>query len=151
MVRAAKLFGCLLVATVLLTGCSSEETLTCSMEDESSGVSMEQIVDMTFKDDKINKVKMTVNTKATNDTMKENWDLIASSMDEQFDEKTSDGVSLSKNNDADNYTYKVELSVDLDKATEDSLSEYGLDGITSDNATLEETKKEAEDSGFTCK
>ncbi len=151
MVRAAKLFGCLLVATVLLTGCSSEETLTCSMEDESSGVSMEQIVDMTFKDDKINKVKMTVNTKATNDTMKENWDLIASSMDEQFDEKTSDGVSLSKNNDADNYTYKVELSVDLDKATEDSLSEYGLDGITSDNSTLEETKKEAEDSGFTCK
>ena len=151
MVRAAKLFGCLLVATVLLTGCSSEETLTCSMEDESSGVSMEQIVDMTFKDDKINKVKMTVNTKATNDTMKENWDLIASSMDEQFDEKTSDGVSLSKNNDADNYTYKVELSVDLDKATEDSLSEYGLDGITSDNSTLEETKKEAENSGFTCK
>lgn len=151
MVRSAKLFGCLLVATVLLTGCSSEETLTCSMEDESSGVSMEQIVDMTFKDDKINKVKMTVNTKATNDTMKENWDLIASSMDEQFDEKTSDGVSLSKNNDADNYTYKVELSVDLDKATEDSLSEYGLDGITSDNSTLEETKKEAEDSGFTCK
>lgn len=151
MVRAAKLFGCLLVATVLLTGCSSEETLTCSMEDESSGVSMEQVVDMTFKDDKINKVKMTVNTKATNDTMKENWDLIASSMDEQFDEKTSDGVSLSKNNDADNYTYKVELSVDLDKATEDSLSEYGLDGITSDNSTLEETKKEAEDSGFTCK
>ena len=151
MVRAAKLFGCLLVATVLLTGCSSEETLTCSMEDESSGVSMEQIVDRTFKDDKINKVKMTVNTKATNDTMKENCDLIASSMDEQFDEKTSDGVSLSKNNDADNYTYKVELSVDLDKATEDSLSEYGLDGITSDNSTLEETKKEAEDSGFTCK
>ena len=151
MVRAIKLFGCLTVAAFLLTGCSSEETLTCSMEDESSGVSMEQIVEMTFKDDKINKVKMTVNTKATDDTMKENWDLIASSMDEQFDEKSSDGVSLSKDNDADNHTYKVELSVDLDKATEDSLSEYGLDGITDDDSTLEETKKEAEDSGFTCK
>lgn len=151
MVRALKLFGCLSIAVLCLTGCSSEETLTCSMEDESSGVSMEQIVEMTFKDDKINKVKMTVNTKATDDTMKENWNLIASSMDEQFDEKSSDGVSLSKDNDTDNHTYKVELSVDLDKATEDSLSEYGLDGITDDDSTLEETKKEAEDSGFTCK
>ena len=50
MVRALKLFGCLSIAVLCLTGCSSEETLTCSMEDESSGVSMEQIVEMTFKD-----------------------------------------------------------------------------------------------------
>ena len=52
MVRAIKLFGCLTVAAFLLTGCSSEETLSCSMTDESNGISMEQVVDMTFKDDK---------------------------------------------------------------------------------------------------
>lgn len=151
MVRALKLFGIVALVTIFLTGCGSEKTLTCSMEDESSGVTMEQIMEMTFKDDKINKVKMIVNTKATSDLMKENWDMIASSMDEQFDENSSDGISLKKNNDSKKHTYKVELSVDLNKASEDSLEEYNLSSITSDDSTLEETKKEAEEAGFTCK
>lgn len=151
MVRAIKLFGCLTVAAFLLTGCSSEETLSCSMTDESNGISMEQVVDMTFKDDKISHVKMSVNSKATSSLIEENWDMFASMMDEQFQEKNSDGISISTDNDANNHTYKVNLEVNLEEATEDALTEYGLDGITDDNSTLEETKKEAEDSGFTCK
>ena len=37
------------------------------------------------------------------------------------------------------------------KASDDALSEYGLDGIADANATYEDTKKDAEADGFTCK
>ena len=151
MVRAIKLGGVLLAVVLLVTACGSEETLTCSSKDESSGLSMEQVVDMTFKDDKINKVKLTFNTKATNELYQEAWDEIIESLDEQFNESNSSGVSLTKENDADNYTYKIELSVDLDKASADALDEYDLSDMLEDDSTLEEIKKDLEDSGYTCK
>lgn len=149
--RAIKLGGVLLAVVLLVTGCGSEETLSCSSKDESSGLSMEQIMDVTFKDDKINKVKLTFNTKATNELYQDAWDELVDSLDEQFNESNSDGVSLTKENDEDNYTYRIELSVDLDKASTDALDEYDLSDIAEDDSTLEELRDDLEAAGYTCK
>lgn len=149
--RGVKLFAILTGAVLLVTGCGGEKTLTCTNSEESSGIKMSQEVTMTFKDDKVTYVKMSIDNEATEDTIIDNWDMFVSMLDSQFEESDEDGVSLSTNNDTDNHIYNVSLEIDLEKASDDALSEYGLDGITEENASYEDTKKEAEADGFTCK
>lgn len=151
MVRGVKLFAILAVSVLFMTGCGGEKTLTCTNSEESSGIKMNQEVTMTFKDDKVTYVKMSIDNEATDDTIIDNWDMFASMLDSQFEETEKDGVSLKTNNNKDKHTYNVSLEIDLEKASEDALKEYNLDGITDANATYEDTKKEAEDSGYTCK
>ncbi len=150
--RGVKLFGILTVSVLLITGCgNSEKTLTCTNSEEDSGLTMSQEVTMTFKDDKISNVKMSIDSEATDDTIIDNWDMFASMMETQFEESNKDGVKLSTNNDTNKHIFNVSLEIDLEKASDDALSEYGLDGIADESATYEDTKKEAEDSGYTCK
>ena len=150
--RGVKLFGILTVSVLLITGCgNSEKPLTCTNSEEDSGLTMSQEVTMTFKDDKISNVKMSIDSEATDDTIIDNWDMFASMMETQFEESNKDGVKLSTNNDTNKHIFNVSLEIDLEKASDDALSEYGLDGIADESATYEDTKKEAEDSGYTCK
>ena len=151
MVRGVKLFAILAVSVLFMTGCGGEKTLTCTNSEESSGIKMNQEVTMTFKDDKVSYVKMSIDNEATDDTIIDNWDMFASILDSQFKESDEDGVKLSTDNDTNKHIYNVSLEIDLEKASEDALSEYNLDGITDANATYEDTKKEAEDSAYTCK
>ena len=152
MVRGVKLFGILAVSVLFITGCgNSERTLTCTNSEEDNGLKMSQEVTMTFKDDKINYVKLSIDSEATDDTIIDNWDVFASMMGSQFEESNEDGVNLSTNNDADNHIFNVSLEIDLEKANEDALSEYGLDDITDGNASYEDIKENAEADGFTCK
>ena len=114
MVRGVKLFGILAVSVLFITGCgNSERTLTCTNSEEDSGLKMSQEVTMTFKDDKINYVKLSIDSEATNDTIIDNWDVFASMMGSQFEESNEDGVNLSTNNDVDNHIFNVSLEIDL--------------------------------------
>ena len=151
MVRGVKLFAILAVSVLFMTGCGGEKTLTCTNSEESSGIKMNQEVTMTFKDDKVTYVKMSIDNEATDDTIIDNWDMFVSMLEGQFEETNEDGVNLSTNNDATNHTFNVSLEIDLTKASDDALAEYGLDGIADEKATYEDTKKEAEADGFTCK
>ena len=151
MVRGVKLFGILAVSILFITGCGGEKTLTCTNSEEDSGIKMNQEVTMTFKDDKVSYVKMSIDNEATDDTIIDNWDMFASMLDSQFEETDKDGVKLSTDNNADKHIYNVSLEIDVEKASDDALSEYGLDGIADANATYEDTKKDAEADGFTCK
>ncbi len=152
MVRGVKLFAILTVSLLLITGCgNNEKTLTCTNSEESSGIKMNQEVTMTFKDDKVTYVKMSIDNEATDDTIINNWDMFASMLDSQFKETNKDGVSLKTNNNKDKHTYNVSLEIDLTKASDDALAEYGLDGIADEKASYEDTKKDAEADGFTCK
>ena len=151
MVRGVKLFGILVVSILFITGCGGEKTLTCTNSEEDSGIKMNQEITMTFKDDKVTYVKMSIDNEATDDTIIDNWDMFASMLDSQFEETDKDGVSLKTNNNKDKHIYNVSLEIDLTKASDDALSEYGLDGIADANATYEDTKKDAEADGFTCK
>ena len=151
MVRRVKLFAILAVSVLFMTGCGGEKTLTCTNSEESSGIKMNQEVTMTFKDDKVTYVKMSIDNEATDDTIIDNWDMFASMLDSQFEETDKDGVSLKTNNNKDKHIYNVSLEINVEKASDDALSEYGLDGIADEKATYEDTKKEAEADGFTCK
>ena len=151
MVRGVKLFGILAVSILFITGCGGEKTLTCTNSEEDSGIKMKQEITMTFKDDKVSYVKMSIDNEATDDTIIDNWDMFVSMLDSQFEETDKDGVRLKTNNNADKHIYNVSLEINVEKASDDALSEYGLDGIADANATYEDTKKEAEADGFTCK
>ena len=151
MVRGVKLFGILAVSILFITGCGEEKTLTCTNSEEDSGIKMKQEITMTFKDDKVSYVKMSIDNEATDDTIIDNWDMFVSMLDSQFEETDKDGVRLKTNNNADKHIYNVSLEINLEKASGDALSEYGLDGIADANATYEDTKKDAEADGFTCK
>lgn len=151
MVRGVKLFGILAVSILFITGCGGEKTLTCTNSEEDSGIKMNQEITMTFKDDKVSYVKMSIDNEATDDTIIDNWDMFVSMLDTQFEETDKDGVKLSTDNNVDKHIYNVSLEIDVEKASDDALSEYGLDGIADANATYEDTKKDAEADGFTCK
>ena len=152
MVRGLKLFGILAVSVLFITGCgNSEKTLTCTMSEEDDGLSMEQTVDLSFSDDKVTNIKMSIDTKVTDSTYQDNWDMFASIMESQYEETNANGIKVTKENDRDNYTYTITVDANLEEASKDNLSDYGLDAFTEEGITYEETKQEAEDAGYTCK
>ena len=69
-----------LASCFLLAGCGNEKVLTCSINQKQSGLSMDQIAEITFNDDKVTNVKLTVDSKATSDTIKDNWDTFTKSL-----------------------------------------------------------------------
>lgn len=143
-----------LASILVVTGCGSKETektLVCTMSQDESGMSMEQTISMVFKKDKVNHMKMDVNTKATDEKLKENWDIFTKTLDEENQETEQDGVLLKVSKDDKNYEYRVTLDIDIEKASKEVLEKYDLDDLTGDNGTLEENKKSAESNGFTCK
>lgn len=142
----------LIAAFILLTGCGNKkEKLICSNSETSNGLSIKQTISMTFKNDKINHMKMDVNSKITDETLKTNWDAFKESMDSQNLETEKNGVSLRVTKDDKNYEYIVTLDVDITKAKQEDLKEYNLEDLTDDKSTLEDNKKVAEKDGFTCK
>lgn len=143
-----------LVAIVLVAGCSTNETeqkLVCTNTQNEEGMSVEQVISMTFKNDKLNHMKMDVNTKITDEQIKENWSLFTETMDEQNVETDKDGVSLKVTKDDQNYEYKVTLDIDVENASKEALKAQGFEDLSDDNSTLEDNKKSAEKDGFTCK
>ncbi len=140
-----------LVSCFLLAGCGKEKVLTCSINQEQSGLSMDQIAEITFNDDKVSNVKLTVDSKATSDTIKDNWDAFTESLDSQFPDSNKTGIKLTKENKEKDYTYKIIIDVDVTKAKDEDLAEYNLDGLADAEGTYDSVKEQAEKSGFTCK
>lgn len=136
---------------LLVSGCENEKTLICTNSLEDKDINMEQEIVIKFKSNKINYVKMTVDNKAINDVIKDNWDVFATTMDSQYSQKDTDGIKLTTNNDKENYQYNITLEVDLEKASNDSLKEYNLDGIADEDSSIDEVKKSAEKVGYKCK
>lgn len=142
-----------LAAVILVTGCGVQETnqkLVCTSTQSEEGMSVEQVITTNFKNDKINHMKMEVNTKITDDAVKENWSAFTEAMDSENEETEKDGVSLKIVKDDQNYEYKVILEIDLEKAKKADLEPYGFADLLDDNSTLEDNKKSAEKDGFTC-
>lgn len=141
----------LAVIPILLTGCGSSKTLTCTNTQEQSGVKMDQKVVMKFSGNKVNYIKMSVDSKATSDVIKNNWDVFASTLEKQYSNKDKDGVKVTTKNNKKDYSYEISIEFDLKKATNENLKEYDLDGIADEKSSMSDVKKSAEKSGFTCK
>lgn len=148
--KGLKLLVIAVVGLFCLTGCG-EKTLTCTNTEEDNGVSMVQEARMTFKDDKVTKVRMSIEASATSDELREYWSSFISMMESQYEEVNEDGVTLTLNNDENNYKFTMTVEVDINKASPDALDEYSLSELADTNATLEEVKAEAEADGFTCR
>lgn len=150
--RKLKLLGIafMFVACLSLSGCG-KKVLTCSTNQEQSGLSMDQTVEVTFNGDKVSNVKLIVDSKATSDTIKNNWKTFASTLDSQFPDSNKEGITLTKENKEADYTYKITIDVDVAKAKDEDLAEYNLDGLADAEGTYDSVKEEAENSGFTCK
>ncbi len=141
-----------LVSIMLVTGCgsSNSKTLVCKNTQKQDGVDIGTTVSMTFKNEKINRVKMDVSTRLTGDDAKDLWSTFVEAMDGQNEEVDKDGVSMKVSKDDKKYEYTVTLDVNLDKADKDALATYGLDELIGDDSKLEDVKKEAEKDDFTC-
>ena len=140
-----------LASCFLLAGCGNEKVLTCSINQKQSGLSMDQIAEITFNDDKVTNVKLTVDSKATIDTIKDNLYTFTKSLDSQFPDSNKTGIKLTKENKEKDYTYKITIDVDVTKAKDEDLAEYDLDGLADAEGTYDSVKEQAEKSGFTCK
>lgn len=142
-----------LVSIMLVTGCgssNSSKTLVCKNTQKQDGVDIGTTISMTFKNEKINRVKMDVSTKFTGDDAKDLWSTFVEAMDSQNEEVNKDGVSMKVSKDDKKYEYTVTLDVNLDKADKDTLATYDLDDLVGDDSKLEDVKKEAEEDDFTC-
>ena len=140
---------------VLVVGCGTtkevkEQTLTCTTTEEDEDMSIEQVISMTYKNDKLKHMTMAVNTTLTNPSLIENWEDYKKFMDEDNKVFDKDGVSLNVVVDDQNYKYNTILDIDVENATYEALKEQGFEGIKNDNSTLEDSKKEAEKDGATC-
>lgn len=139
------------VAVILITGCGSTKTLTCTLSETSEGMKMDQEITMNFKDDKVEYVKVNMITSAEDEELKTSWDLLTSILDSSFDVENSEGITISTNNDKENYKYEISYEVDLEKASTEKLAELGMEDIVDADESYEETKKAAEEDGYTCK
>jgi len=149
--KNGKILVAIFAVGVLLTGCGKKETLTCTNTQTASGVKMNQEVVIDFNGKTVENIKMTVDSEATTDIIKKNWDVFASTLDKQYKEKDANGIKVTTTNNKDKYTYKIAIEIDLAKADKKSLAEYNLSSIANAKGKLSDVKKSAEDSGFTCK
>ena len=137
-----------LLVIVLITGCGTteekEQKLVCTTTESEDGMSIEQVISMTYKNDKLEHMTMEVNTTITDSTVKEK------AMDEDNEEFDKDGVSLKVNVNDQNYEYNTILDIDVENASEEVLNEQGFEDLKNDNSTLEDSKKAAEEDGAVC-
>ncbi len=145
-----------LLVLVLVTGCGTEEKelkeqkLVCTTTENEDGMSIEQVISMTYKNNKLNHMTMEVNTTITDSTVKENWEEYKKVLDKDNKEFNKDGISLKVEVNDENYEYDTILDIDIENATEEALKEQGFEGLKDDNSTLEDSKTAAEKDGATC-
>lgn len=150
--RNLLLVGTLLLFVFLLTGCGvSKKTLVCRKTQEQNGLEVDQEISMIFKKDKIENINMKVDSKAIDDKIKDNWKVFTSTMDSQYKNNESEGLTLKVTNDDKKYTYRVMMDIDLNKVTEESLSEYNLSNVIKSKEKLDDIQKFAEKDGYKCK
>lgn len=142
---------CLVGLCLVLTGCGNKDVLTCSINQEQSGLSIDQTVQITFRKESVTKVMLTVDCKATTDSVKKDWNSFVKAMDTQFTDHDKNGISLTKKDDKANYTYQIVLDVDIKTVNDEDLEEYDLDGLANVEGTYSDVKKSAEAKGFSCK
>ena len=141
---------------VLVAGCGmteekvKEQTLVCTTTENDEDMNIEQVISMTYKNDKLNHMTMEVNTTIINSSETEIWEAYKKFMDEDNKVFDKDGISLKVVIDDQNYKYNTILDIDVENATEEALKEQGFEGIKDDTSTLEDSKKEAEKDGATC-
>ncbi len=140
----------LLFLLFLVTGCGSKNTLTCEKSEDLNGIKMEQKAVIKTKKDKIRYVDMVITATAIDDSIKKEWNDFSKRLDEEYKEEKETGMTVKTENNKKEYSYKVTISMDLEKAKEESLKAYNLEDVKKDQ-TLKKIKEEEEKEGLKCK
>ncbi len=143
-----------LLVIVLMAGCGKveekEQELICTNTENEDGMIIEQVISMTYKNNKLKNMSMKVNTRITDTTIQENWEAFKEIMDEDNEEFDKDGIRLKVDTNDQTYEYSTTLDIDVEKASEEDLTEQGFEGLKDDESTIEDSKKEAEKDGSVC-
>ena len=130
--KKGKLIVPALVTLVTLTGCGGKK-LTCTIAEDTLGMKTNMSVEITFKDDKIDKMNTTVDMALP---------------DEYKDQKQTLIDTLKDSNE----NMKVTETKDGIRATmSGSISMAGELDLDDEIVTYDDVKKELEDQGYTCK
>ena len=141
-----------LVALLLVTGCGSKNansTLTCTKEQEDTGMKISEKHVMTFENDKVSLVDLKIDFVADDENVKTNWDSIVEILNQQFVYDDYEGVEFSKSSTSDSYTWA--LKVDLNKVSDEALDALDLNDVADSNEKYDDVKKDFEADGYTCK
>ncbi len=150
-----------LLIVVFVAGCGTneekdveknvkEQTLVCTSTENNEDIDVEEVMSMTYQDDKLKHMKLEVNATATNSDLKKNWEEFKKKMNENNPEVNDEGINLKVNVDDKNYKYNIVLDVDVEKVSDEALEKQGFKDLKNDDSTLEETKTSLEKDGATC-
>ncbi len=128
--KKGKLLAASLLVLLTMTGCGGKK-LTCTSETNSLGMEMKSTVDVNFKGDKVNAMKIVVDVTLP-DSMKEQKKTIMESFEKENTVKDAK-VKETKNG------FKVEGSADAKTLGTDNEAKY------------DDVKKALEASGYKCK
>ncbi len=137
-----------------MTGCEvkeKEEMLVCTNTQADEGMDVSQTTSLTYKNDKLKHMTIEMNTKITDDSVKEVWEEFKKSILENDQEVNKEGVVYKVEMDDQNYTYHTTLDIDVENASEEALKEQGFEDLKDDQSTLESNKETAEKDGETCR
>ena len=149
--KILKLLGVVSIFCLLLSGCGNEQVLSCSMTQEQSGATMEQVFDVTFTKEEVSNVKMAINTKVTDEVSDSDWDSLVDLLDEQYATVNNNGFQITKENNKKERSYNITIDVDVNKAKKEDLAEYDLESLSGAQGTYDEIKEQMKKSGLTCK
>ena len=128
----------------ILTGCGTE-TLTCTMSQDESGMTMNQEAVVTFENNEVTKMKMNVDVEV-DDTYASYIGMMESMLESQFTQYSDNGAKV----DVSSSDNKINVSIDMDvkNMTDDQKKNLDLEDVY---GTKDATKKELESQGYTCK
>ena len=138
----------LALVLVLVSGCGSSngKVLTCTMNEEESGMKMANTVKMTFEKDKATKVNMVIKI-TLDEQYKSYMSMFKSAIDAQYaDIKDEKGVSYKTDTKGSVVTFTIDA--DLAKMSDKAKEKLDFGDATGSYA---DNKKAAEKSGFKCK
>lgn len=128
----------------ILTGCGTE-TLTCTMSQEESGMTMNQKAVVTFENNEVTKMKMNVDVEV-DDTYASYIGMMESMLESQFTQYSDNGAKV----DVSSSDNKINVSIDMDvkNMTDEQKENLGMEDVY---GSKDATKKELEEQGYTCK
>ena len=137
----------MVMGLVLFTGCIGEQTLTCTKDISSSGITMIQTVNVKFVNNKVDTMNTTVAVTLP-DSYKSYIDTFVSRFNSQYKSQygSYEHVKLNTVKKSDN---QIDVNIDFDYKNMTDSEKKGLDLVGSERYS--NNKKTLEKQGFTCK
>lgn len=140
----------LLSLILFISGCTTERKLNCYMIETDIGTETEKSVSMHFINDKLTSADKIIKTKATTNVIKRSWDTYSKTLEEGYNLNQPTGITLSINNDKEQYLFSATYNIDLTVVSSLDLQNSKIDEFINPDLNFEEIIKGAIESGYTC-